>query len=37
MTGSLITPDQLRRITEEKEMARAREALEKKRYGRHRA
>ena len=27
----LITPDQLRRITEEKEMAYAREALEKKR------
>jgi hypothetical protein len=27
----LITPDQLRRITEEQEMAKAREALEKKR------
>jgi hypothetical protein len=27
----LITPDQLRRIAEEKEMTQAREALEKKR------
>jgi hypothetical protein len=31
MAAALITPDQLRRITEEKEMALAREALEKKR------
>ena len=31
MAEGLITPDQLRRITEEKEMAYAREALEKKR------
>jgi hypothetical protein len=31
MTTDLITPDQLRRITEEKETAHAREALEKKR------
>jgi hypothetical protein len=31
MAADLITPDQLRRITEEKEMALAREALEKKR------
>ena len=31
MTANLITPDELRRLTEEKEMARAREALEKQR------
>ena len=31
MAEGLITPDQLRRITEEKEMAKAREALEKQR------
>ena len=31
MAEGLITPDQLRRITEEKEMVLAREALEKKR------
>jgi hypothetical protein len=37
MTGSLITPEQLMRITEEEEMARAREALEKKRNSRYRA
>jgi hypothetical protein len=30
MAEDLITPDELRRITEEKEMERAREALEKK-------
>ena len=29
MTADLITPDELRRITENKEMERAREALEK--------
>ncbi len=31
MAESLVTPDQLRRIAEEQEMARAKEALEKKR------
>ena len=31
MAEGLITPDQLRRITEEKDMEKAREALEKKR------
>jgi hypothetical protein len=31
MAANLITPDQLRRIAEEKEMAQLREALEKKR------
>ena len=31
MAEGLITPDELRRIAEEKEMAKAREALEKKR------
>jgi len=31
MTRSLITPDDLRRIADEKEMEKAREALEKKR------
>ena len=31
MAEGLITPDELRRITDEKEMAKAREALEKKR------
>ena len=31
MTPGLITPDQLRRIADEKEMAKAHEALEKKR------
>jgi hypothetical protein len=30
MTGNLITPEELRRIADEKEMAAAREALEKK-------
>lgn len=29
MTADLITPDELRRITEDMEMERAREALEK--------
>jgi hypothetical protein len=33
----LITPDQLRRITEEKEMEKARQALEKKTPGGQRA
>ena len=31
MAGGLITPDELRRIADEKEMEKAREALEKKR------
>ena len=31
MTADLITPDELRRLTEEKEMEKAREALEKQR------
>jgi hypothetical protein len=31
MAGRLITPDELRRITDEKEMEKMREALEKKR------
>jgi hypothetical protein len=31
MTANLITPDELRRLAEEQEMARAREALEKQR------
>ena len=31
MAEGMITPDELRRITDEKEMAKAREALEKKR------
>src|SRR5690606_22206806 len=31
MTTDLITPEELKRITEEKEMAKAREALEKQR------
>ena len=31
MTASLITPDELRRIADEKEMEKAREALDKKR------
>ncbi len=31
MAEGLVTPDQLRRITEEKDMEKAREALEKKR------
>ena len=31
MTADLITPDELRRITEDKEMEKAREALEKNR------
>jgi hypothetical protein len=31
MTANLITPDELRRITEDKEMEKAREALEKNR------
>jgi hypothetical protein len=34
MTPNLITPEQLRRIAEGKEMAQLREALEKKRKGR---
>ena len=33
MAEGLITPDELRRIADEKEMERAREALEKKRKG----
>ena len=35
MTGGLIKPDELKRIADEVEMAKAREALEKKRKGDH--
>lgn len=33
MAGGLVSPDELRRIADEHEMAKAREALEKKRKG----
>ena len=35
MTGTLITPEELKRIADEQEMAKAREALEKKRKSEH--